>query len=53
MHNDLNDGCMKLVLVTHRGCTTLQIREIRAFIGYQKRALELAGITCVDTEIGA
>ena len=53
VNNDLDDGGVQLVFIAHRGGTSLQIREIRAFVGDEKRALELTRVAGVDAEIGA
>ena len=53
LHGDQFDhGRVQLVLVA-RGCSAaFEIAHIRAFVGDQQRALELAGLGLVDAEIG-
>ena len=44
---------MQLVLITHRGRTTFEIRHISLIIGNDERTLKLSGIAGIDTEITA
>ena len=47
----LDDGCVKLVLVAHRGGTSLKVRHIGVVVGYDERPLELSCVACVDAEV--
>ena len=48
-----HDSCVELVLVPHGCGTSLEIREIGAFVGNEECALELTGLTGIDAEISA
>ena len=50
---DFDNGSMQLILVAHRGRTTLQVADIGFVIGHNQGALELACIGSIDAEVGA
>ena len=51
--DDLDDGCMELVLISHGGGAALQIGQISPLVGNEERALELTGVAGIDAEISA
>ncbi len=50
--DELDDRGVELVLLAHRGRAALQIAHVRAGLGDNERALELAGAGLVDAEVG-
>src|SRR6185312_7496570 len=50
--DQLHHGGVQLVLVAGRRRAALEIAHMRAFLGDDQGALELAGVLLVDTEIG-
>ena len=50
--DELDHRGMQLVLVAHRRGAAFEIAHVRALVGDDQRALELAGILLVDAEIG-
>src|SRR3546814_138321 len=50
--DQLYHGGVELVLVAHRRGAAFEIADIRALVGDDQRAFELAGILGVDAEIG-
>ena len=52
LDNNLYDGSVQLILVTHRRRAALQIRHVGIIVGHDERALKLACLGCVNTEIG-
>ena len=52
-HDNLNDGGMQLVLVAHRGCTSLQIRYVGIVVGNNQCTLKLTCVTGIDAEVRA
>ena len=50
--DELDHRGMQLILVAHRGGAAFEIADIGALVGDDQRALELAGVRCVDAEIG-
>src|SRR6185437_3599875 len=50
--DQLNYSRMQLVLVALGSSATLQIARVAAFLDHNQRALKLAGIRRVDTEVG-
>ena len=51
--DDLHDSCVELVFVALGGGAALKVAHVRAFVGDEEGALELAGVLGVDAEIGA
>ena len=51
--HQFHHGGVQLVLVADGGGATFEVAHIRALIGDQQRALELAGHGLVDAEVGA
>ena len=47
------DGRVQLVLIAHRRGAAFEIGHVSALLGDDQRALELAGILRIDTEVGA
>ena len=52
VRDQLDHGGVQLVLVAHRRRAAFQVAHIRALVGDDQRALELAGVLLVDAEIG-
>ena len=50
--DELDHGGMELVVVALRGGAALEIRDVRALVGDDQRALELPRVALVDAEIG-
>ena len=50
--DELDHGGVKLVFVAHRRGAALEIAHVRALVGDDEGALELAGLLLVDAEIG-
>ncbi len=50
--DELDDGGVELVLVADGGRAAFEVRHVRAFLGHDERALELAGVGGVDAEVG-
>ena len=50
--DQLDHGGVKLVLVAHRRGAAFEVAHIRALVGDDQRALELAGVLLVDAEVG-
>ena len=44
---------MQLVLITHRRRAAFKIAHVAVIIGHDERALKLARVTCVNTEVTA
>ena len=44
---------MQLILIAHRGCTTLKIRYVCIVVGNNQSTLKLTCISCIDAEIRA
>ena len=53
LHNNLNDGCMQLVFVTHRGGASFEITDISILIGDDESTLELPYALRIDAKVGA
>src|SRR5688500_19927681 len=51
VRHELHHGCMKLVLVAHRGRAAFEIADIRALVADDQRALELPRLLGVDAEV--
>ena len=52
LDDNLDDGGMQLVLVTHGRGATLQVGDVGIVIGHDERALKLARLRSIDTEVG-
>src|SRR6185437_13069998 len=50
--DELDHGCVQLVLVAHRCGTAFQIANVAPFVGDNQGSFELAGIFRIDPEIG-
>ena len=46
-----NNGSMELILISHRRCTSFQVRHITIFIGNNKGSFKLTGIHGIDTKV--
>ena len=53
LDDNLYDGCVQLVLITHRSRTAFQIGDIGIIVGDDQRTLKLSRVTGVDAEIAA
>ena len=53
MGHQLDDGSMKLILITLRCGTSLEVGHVASLVGNDQRALKLARIPGIDTEVGA
>ena len=52
VHYNFHNGCVQLVLVTHRSRTPFQIRNVRIIIRHNQGSFELPRIAGIDAEIG-
>ena len=53
LDDNLYDSRMELVLITHRRCTSLQIRNVSIIISDNQCTLKLTGVTGIDAEVTA
>ena len=53
LDNYLDNSRMKLILITHWRCTSLQVRNVGIIIGDDQCTLKLTGITGIDAEVTA
>ena len=53
LDDNLYDSCMKLVLITHWRCTSLQVRNVGIIISDDQCTLKLTGVTGIDAEVTA
>ena len=51
--NNLDNGCMQLVLVAHGGRAALKVGDVRVVVGHDKGTLELPRVSGVDAEVAA
>ena len=51
LNYNLYNGCMELILIALRCCTTLKVADIRALIGNNQRALKLTRTLGINAEI--
>ena len=49
--DQFHHGCVELMFIAHGRRAAFQVTDGCAFFGHEQRALELAGIGCVDAKI--
>ena len=52
-YDDLDNGCVQLILIALRSGATFEVAHVRTFVGHDQRSLKLTRSCRIDTEVGA